>query len=86
MNKRQITLIRLALNHVTNVAAEVCTYAYRTAGGVALRTSMIQRCFRDMHAGTQHFLVGPVILRDAARSWRASPRTSSWSLIGPGGG
>ena len=82
MNKRQITLIRLALNHVTNVAAEVCTYAYRTAGGVALRTSIIQRCFRDMHAGTQHFLVGPVILRECGKELAGLAEDKSWSLMG----
>ncbi len=82
MGKRQITLIRLALNHVTNVAAEVCAYAYRTAGGVALRTSVIQRCFRDMHAGTQHFLVGPVILRECGKELAGLAEDKSWTLMG----
>jgi alkylation response protein AidB-like acyl-CoA dehydrogenase len=82
MGKRQITLIRLALNHVTNVAAEVCTYAYRTAGGVALRTSVIQRCFRDMHAGTQHFLVGPVVLRECGKELAGLAGDKSWALMG----
>ena len=51
---RQISLMRLALNHVTTAAAEICTFAYRTGGGVALRNGILQRCFRDMMAGTQH--------------------------------
>ncbi len=82
MSKRQVTLIRLALNHVTNVAAEVCAYAYRTAGGTALRTSVIQRCFRDMHAGTQHFLVGPVILRECGKELAGLAEDKAWSLMG----
>ncbi len=82
MSKRQVTLIRLALNHVTNVAAEACTFTYRTAGGVALRTSVIQRCFRDMHAGTQHFLVGPVILRECGKELAGLAEEKEWALMG----
>ena len=53
---RQHTLGRLALSYVTFTAAECCSFAYFSAGGVSLRESTIQRCFRDMHAGAQHVL------------------------------
>lgn len=47
--------IRLATTHVTDVAAEVVTFAYRAGGGSALyAASPLQRCFRDVHAATQH--------------------------------
>jgi len=60
---RQITLARLALNYATTAGAEICAFAYRFGGGVALRDSALQRCFRDMHAGTQHASVSASILR-----------------------
>lgn len=47
--------IRLVTTHVTEVAAEVVTFAYRSGGGSALyASSPLQRCFRDIHAATQH--------------------------------
>ena len=60
---RQITLARLALNYATTAVAEICSFAYRYGGGVALRDSVLQRCFRDMNAGTQHASVSTGILR-----------------------
>ncbi|WP_437331626.1 acyl-CoA dehydrogenase family protein [Sorangium sp. So ce394] len=47
--------IRLVQTYVTEVAAEVAGFAYRAGGGSALyAASPLQRCFRDMHAATQH--------------------------------
>jgi alkylation response protein AidB-like acyl-CoA dehydrogenase len=47
--------IRLVTTHVTEVAADVVTFAYRSGGGTALyNSSPLQRCFRDIHAATQH--------------------------------
>lgn len=47
--------IRLVTTHVTDVAAEVTTFAYRSGGGAALYAPHpLQRCFRDVHAATQH--------------------------------
>lgn len=60
---RQITLARLALNYATTAVAEICAFAYRYGGGVALRDSPLQRCFRDINAGTQHASVSTSILR-----------------------
>ena len=64
---RQITLARLALNYATSAIAEVCAFAYHYGGGVALRDGILQRCFRDMHAGTQHATTSTGILRECAR-------------------
>ena len=37
------------------MAPEVVTFAYRSGGGSALyASSPLQRCFRDIHAATQH--------------------------------
>ena len=47
--------IRLVTTYVTETAAEVVTFAYRAGGGTALyASSPLQRCFRDIHAATQH--------------------------------
>jgi alkylation response protein AidB-like acyl-CoA dehydrogenase len=64
---REITMARLSLNHVTTVVAEVCAFAYKYSGGIALRDSAIQRCMRDMYAGTQHASTAPTILRECGR-------------------
>ena len=79
---RQITLIRLALNHATSEIAEVCTWAYKMAGGVALRDSALQRCFRDTYAGTQHFLVSPTVLQECGRELAGLADGSAWTLLG----
>jgi indole-3-acetate monooxygenase len=63
LSPRQFTLMRLALGHVTNAVMEVATFAYRAGGGVALRSGILQRSFRDMFGATQHRIVSPYMLR-----------------------
>ncbi|OGT80196.1 MAG: hypothetical protein A3H91_08025 [Gammaproteobacteria bacterium RIFCSPLOWO2_02_FULL_61_13] len=79
---RQITLIRLALNHATSEIAEVSTWAYKMAGGAALRESALQRCFRDVYAGTQHFLVSPAVLQECGRELAGLAKGMAWTLLG----
>jgi alkylation response protein AidB-like acyl-CoA dehydrogenase len=79
---RQITSIRLALNHATSEIADMCAWAYRTAGGYALRESALQRCFRDVHAGTQHFLVSPTVLQECGRELAGLASGETWTLLG----
>ena len=79
---RQITLTRLALNHATSEIAELCAWAYRTAGGYALRESALQRCFRDVYAGTQHFLVSPTVLQECGRELAGLAQGETWTLLG----
>jgi alkylation response protein AidB-like acyl-CoA dehydrogenase len=44
--------------HATETAAEIVTGLFRAAGGGALyRSGVLQRCFRDLSAGAQHFMV-----------------------------
>ena len=44
--------------HATETAAEIVTGLFRAAGGGALyRAGVLQRCFRDLSAGAQHFMV-----------------------------
>ena len=50
--------VKLACAHATETAAQATDIAYRLGGGTALyETSVMQRCLRDVHAVTQHFVV-----------------------------
>ena len=50
--------MRQATTYATRVAADAARFAYTWAGTSALRNgSTLQRCFRDIHAGTQHIYV-----------------------------
>jgi alkylation response protein AidB-like acyl-CoA dehydrogenase len=49
---------RAASTYVTEVAQRVTTAAFQAAGGTALfDTNPLQRCFRDIAAAGQHFIV-----------------------------
>ena len=80
LTTRQVTLARLALNHLTAVAADVCDFAYKYGGGAALRAGTLQRCFRDMHAGTQHASTGPAMLRECAKELLGFADGKVWTL------
>jgi alkylation response protein AidB-like acyl-CoA dehydrogenase len=50
--------MRQATTYATRVAADAARFAYLWSGSSALRNgSVVQRCFRDIHAGTQHLYV-----------------------------
>ena len=49
--------IRAVTTYATKVAADAARFAYTWAGSHGLRPGVIQRCFRDIHAGTQHIYV-----------------------------
>lgn len=60
--------IRMATTHATESAAAIVSFAYHAAGSDGLRNgSVIQRCFRDVNAGTQHLFVDEKTMVDAAR-------------------
>lgn len=82
LTTRQMTLSRLALNHVTTAVADICAFAYRTGGGVALRRSVLQRCLRDIYAGMQHFLTTPTVLRECGRELAGLAEGKVWTLTG----
>lgn len=51
--------VRLATTYATKTCARVVDAMYELAGGSALYTSSpLQRIFRDVHAATQHMMVG----------------------------
>ena len=64
---RQESLNRIALHNATWSTHRVAQFVYRCGGTDALRTSTIQRLFRDAHAGTQHVSSSPAIMQAAGR-------------------
>lgn len=77
----QNTLYRLALQHVTAVAAEVSQFAYAAGGTTALRAGPMQRCFRDIHAGTQHMIVSPPVLQGTGRILAGLAPAKKWLFM-----
>src|SRR5262245_23856003 len=60
--------LRLAASHATASAATVVDRMYEAAGGTAVYAkSPLQRCFRDVHAVTQHIMVAPTAWELAGR-------------------
>lgn len=80
---RQYTLIRLALQHGTSEIVELCTWAFKMAGGVALREGVVQRCFRDAYAAMQHFIVSPTMLQECGRELAGLAKGEKWTVLGP---
>jgi alkylation response protein AidB-like acyl-CoA dehydrogenase len=63
----QRALLRTAAAWATEVAKDVCDFAHEKAGTVAIRDgSALQRCFRDIHTGSQHAFIGEKIYTDSA--------------------
>ncbi|MGH7905410.1 MAG: acyl-CoA dehydrogenase, partial [Candidatus Binataceae bacterium] len=79
---RQLSLARLALNNATWTVADVCQFAYRAGGGIALRQGVIQRYFRDMQAATQHVTSSTPVLRECGRELAGFAKGQVWGFIG----
>ncbi len=55
---------RAAATYITEVAQRVTTVAFQSAGGGALfDTNPLQRCFRDVHAAGQHYMMSQTSYR-----------------------
>jgi indole-3-acetate monooxygenase len=61
-------LVRQACVFVNQTGVDIAEDAYRLAGTVALRDGGLQRGFRDLHAGGQHFFASSAASIDWARS------------------
>src|SRR5262249_60174062 len=48
-------------------ALPISTFAYKAGGGISLRPSLLQRAYRDLHAGTQHVFLSDQIYQECAR-------------------
>ena len=67
VNPVHCTRVRQATVHVTQEAADIVREAYLLLGTTALRDGPLQRCFRDIHAGSQHFFASPASTLELAR-------------------
>lgn len=76
INIELINTVRQATVFVTQEGAEISRQAYLLAGTSALRNSPLQTCFRDLHAGSQHFFASPASTLDMARNLMANAKES----------
>ncbi|GAA3041593.1 acyl-CoA dehydrogenase family protein [Pseudonocardia yunnanensis] len=67
LSVEQKTLLRLALYNATWAAEAISVAVYRAGGTTALRAGVMQRYFRDMHAGTQHITSAPGVIEGCGR-------------------
>ena len=81
LSVRQNTLIRLATTQITSAAHDATTFGYKAAGTTALRAGIIQRVFRDMHAGTQHVVVSPAVYRALGRELSGLAPGQQWRFL-----
>ena len=70
-------VIRQATVHVTQEGADIVRQAYLLAGTSGLRSGGLQRAFRDIHAGSQHFFASPASTLDFARNLMAKAPESA---------
>jgi alkylation response protein AidB-like acyl-CoA dehydrogenase len=79
----QLTLIKLSLRHAHDVISEVATFAHRAARSASLRNTKMQRCYRDIHSGTQHILIADQIVEEAGRALLGLPGPNAqWTVFG----
>jgi alkylation response protein AidB-like acyl-CoA dehydrogenase len=76
LDLRQNNEVRQATVHVSQVGADIVREAYLAAGTTALRDGPLQRCFRDIHAGSQHFFASPASTLEHARDLLAAAETA----------
>jgi alkylation response protein AidB-like acyl-CoA dehydrogenase len=82
-NLEEIALIRLAMRHLHNVISDLSTFAHRAARGASLRPSQLQRCYRDIHAGTQHILLADEIMQECGKVLLgATGANARWTMFG----
>jgi alkylation response protein AidB-like acyl-CoA dehydrogenase len=64
----EMVRVRQATVHATREAVDIVHEAYLLAGTTSLRAGPLQRCFRDIHAGSQHYFAGPAATLEMARN------------------
>src|SRR5690606_10614755 len=78
---RQHSIMRLALANATWAAHHAASFAYKSAGTLALRAGTIQRLFRDMHAGTQHITSAPPVYGAIGRELLGLEPGKTWQFL-----
>ncbi|MTD52535.1 acyl-CoA dehydrogenase family protein [Amycolatopsis pithecellobii] len=77
---RHETLSKVALNNATWQCNEIAGFVYASGGSAALRSGTLQRLFRDMHGGTQHFSSSRVVLQSAGQELCGLAEGKRWSF------
>lgn len=77
----QRTRARLALHHATWAAERISGEVYQAAGTTALRAGALQMYFRDMHAGSQHFLVSAGTAEACGRALAGLADGLTWEFM-----
>jgi indole-3-acetate monooxygenase len=78
---RQHTLVRLALTNITQVLHEVSQFVYLNGGTTALRRGVIQRFYRDVHAGTQHVTSSPKVVQTCGKELAGLAPDTRWQFL-----
>lgn len=81
MTPEQHNLTRLALQHTTWNVEEVANFVYNAAGTTSMRSGVIQRFYRDMHSGTQHFTSSPPIREAVGRMMAGMAPGKTWQFL-----
>jgi alkylation response protein AidB-like acyl-CoA dehydrogenase len=79
----QLALIRMAMRHIHDVLSEISTYAHKASRGASLRQSVLQRCYRDIHSGTQHILLADEISQECGKVMLGvAGKDAYWTMFG----
>ncbi len=71
-DEQAILEARQATAFITQEGTQIIEAVYNNAGTAALRDGPLQRCFRDIHAGSQHAMVSPMQTYDFVTDLLAS--------------
>jgi alkylation response protein AidB-like acyl-CoA dehydrogenase len=81
LDTEQETLTRLMLNNTTWSVHAVGQTVYKWAATAALRHGVLQRFFRDLHAGTQHITSSPVVLQNCGKLLSGLAPGARWVFL-----
>ncbi len=85
-NRDQVTMIKLALRHAHDVASDVATFCHRAARGASLHKGVLQACYRDIHAATQHILMADEMVAECGRVLLGGAKPDAeWTVFGVDG-
>ncbi len=69
LDQRQRALVLLAAANAATASAQAVDLMYNAGGATSIyETSPLERCFRDVHVATQHYMLGPLSLELAGKA------------------